>query len=250
MPARFRRFLWIVCLGVAWSGVAHPAPVTAPAPRDASSTPSPAKMKAKAKTKASAAKRLMSVGSYDEALVAIDEGLALAPGDLSLLSLRGSVLMATHDLPGALTAYRAYLMAGATGAKKRQVEALVKELSPLDTTFLDITVANGPAQIYLPVISKAALCVAAPSCAHVAILPRTYQIIAERPGFERWTRRVAVAAERTTTVQIDLVEQPSALTVRATPEGGEISVDGAPFQSPGKVAAGPHQIKISAAGYA
>jgi hypothetical protein len=207
-------------------------------------------MKAKAKAKASAAKQLVGAGSYDEALVAIDEGLALAPGDLSLLSLRGSVLMATHDLPGALTAYRAYLAAGATGAKKRQVEALVKELRPLDTTFLDITVANGPAQIYLPVISKAALCVAAPSCAHVAILPRTYQIIAERPGFERWTSRVAVAADRTTTVQIDLVEQPSALTVRATPEGGEISVDGAPFQSPGKVAAGPHQIKISAAGYA
>jgi hypothetical protein len=126
----------------------------------------------------------------------------------------------------------------------------VKELRPLDTTFLDITVANGPAQIYVPVIGKAALCVAAPSCAHLPILPRTYQIIAERPGFERWTSRVAVAPDRTTTVRIDLVEQPSALTVRAAPEGGEISVDGAPFQSPGKVAAGTHQIKVAAAGYA
>jgi hypothetical protein len=258
MPARLRRSLWIVCLAVAWGGVARPAP----APRGASSTPTPAKAKAKAKAKATIARQLVGAGSYDEALVAIDEGLALAPGDLSLLSLRGSVLMAQHDLPGALAAYRAYLAAGATGAKKRQVEALVKDLRPLDTTFLDITVANGPAQIYLPVISKAALCVVAPSssgplpaqtgagCSHVAILPRTYQIVAERPGFERWTKRVAVAPDRTTTVKIDLIEQPSALAVRATPEGGEISVDGAPFQSPGKVAAGAHQIKISAAGYA
>ncbi len=262
MPACLRRSLWIVCLCVAWGGVARPAPVTAPAPRGATSTPTPAKAKAKAKAKASIAKQLVGAGSYDEALVAIDEGLALAPGDLSLLSLRGSVLMAQHDLPGALAAYRAYLSAGATGAKKRQVEALVKELRPLDTTFLDITVANGPAQVYLPIISKAALCVAAPSssrplppqagggCAHVAILPRTYQIIAERPGFERWSNRVAVAPDRTTTVKIDLIEQPSALAVRATPEGAEISVDGAPFQSPGKVAAGKHQIKIAAVGYA
>jgi hypothetical protein len=260
MPARLRRSVWIVCLGVAWSGVAWPA--TAPAPRAANSATSAAKTKAKVKAKATLARQLMAAGSYDEALVAIDEGLALAPGDLSLLALRGSVLMAQHDLAGALAAYRAYLAAGATGAKKRQVEALVKELRPLDTTFLEINVPKGPAQIYLPVIGKAALCVAAPpssrpappqtgaGCAHVAILPRSYQIIAERPGFERWTGRVAVVPDRTTTVQIDLVELPSALTVRATPEGSAISVDDAPFQSPGKVAAGSHQIKISAAGHA
>ena len=113
MPARLRCSLWIVCLAVAWSGVARPAP----APRGVSSTPTPAKAKAKAKAKASIAKQLVGAGSYDEALVAIDEGLALAPGDLSLLSLRGSVSMAQHDLPGALAAYSAYLAAGATARK-------------------------------------------------------------------------------------------------------------------------------------
>ena len=138
----------------------------------------------------------------------------------------------------------------------------MKELRPLDTTFLDITVANGRPRSTCRSSARRhcawrlrLLPIPLPpqtggGCAHVAILPRTYQIVAERPGFERWTKRVAVAPDLTTTVKIDLVEQPSALAVRATPEGGEISVDGAAFQSPGKVAAGPHQIKISAVGYA
>src|SRR5205814_770179 len=78
-------------------------------------------------------------GSYDEARAAIAEGLAANPKDLELLRLEGSVLMAMHDLPGALAAYQAYLAAGATGAKKRQVEALVKDLLPVLTTSLDIT---------------------------------------------------------------------------------------------------------------
>src|SRR3954452_18304563 len=110
------------------------------------------------------AAQLFESGAVEDARAAIEEGLAAAPQDLELLRLKGSVLMSLRDLPGALAAYQAYLDAGATGAKKRQVQELVKELLPVTTTSLRINVTNGPAEIFVPTIKKSVFCTAAPTC--------------------------------------------------------------------------------------
>jgi len=228
----------VVVFFFAATGVARAAGKAASAPR-ATATGARAKYQQAAK--------LVGNGAPDRALAVIGEGLAAAPADLQLLRLKGSVLMTLHDCPGALAAYQAFIAAGATGAKKRQAEELVKDLLPVATTFLDITVASGPATIYLPMIRKAAFCTAAPSCPKIPVLPRTYQVIAERPGFERWSGRVAVANGQVATLAITLVEQPSSLTVRVTPPDAQITVDDASFDPSAKVAAGPHRILVTAA---
>jgi hypothetical protein len=161
----------------------------------------------------------------------------------------GPVWTALHDLPRALAAYQAHLATGLTGAKRRQVEEILKELRPLQTTFLAITVTNGPAQIYIPVMGESAVCTAAPACSKLPVLPRVYPVIAERPGFERWTGRAAEKAGQTTTLAITLVEQPSPIAVRVSPPGARVSVDDAPYDPNVKISAGRHRVVASVAGH-
>jgi hypothetical protein len=208
-----------------------------------------ASSKAGARAKCDAAKRLVDRGEYKEALVMLEEGLAAAPSDRCLLGTLAPVLMALHQLPRALDAYQAYLATGLTGAKRHQVEEIIKELRPLQTTFLTITVTNGPARIYVPVMGDSAVCTAAPSCSKLPVLPRVYPIIAERPGFERWTGRAAVKADQTTALAITLVEQPSPIAVRVSPAGARVTVDGAPFDPSAKIPSGRHRIAASLAGH-
>ncbi len=205
--------------------------------------------KAGARAKCDAAKHLVSRGEYKEALAVIEGGLAAAPSDRCLLGTMAPVLTALHDLPRALAAYQAYLATGLTGAKRRQVEEIIKELRPLQTTFLAITVTNGPARIYIPVMGESAVCTAAPACSKLPVLPRAYPVMAERPGFERWTGRATVKADQTTTLAITLVEQPSPIAVRVSPPGGRVTVDDAPYDPSARVTPGRHRIAASLAGH-
>jgi tetratricopeptide (TPR) repeat protein len=80
-------------------------------------------------------------GDGEKAIAVIDEGLALAPRDLALLGLKGIVLLKLRDYSGALAAYQAYLDAGATGANRREAQKIVRDLSAVRSTFLDIALA-------------------------------------------------------------------------------------------------------------
>jgi hypothetical protein len=59
------------------------------------------------------------------------------------------VLLKLRDYSGAFAAYQLYVGAGATGANRRDALKILDDLRPAQTTFLDITLANGPASIYL-----------------------------------------------------------------------------------------------------
>ncbi len=205
--------------------------------------------KAGARAKCDAAKQLVARGEYKEALVVLEEGLAAAPSDRCLLGTLAPVLTALHELPRALAAYQAYLATGLTGARRHQVEEIIKELRPLQTTFLAITVTNGPARIYVPIMGESAVCTAAPACSKLPALPRVYPVIAERPGFERWTGRATVKADQTTALTITLVEQPSPIAVRVSPPGARVTVDDAPFDPSAKLTAGRHRVAASLAGH-
>jgi hypothetical protein len=194
------------------------------------------------------ARQLYDDGEYRRALEVIDQMLVIAPRDRQGLALRPSVLYALLDWGGAINAYRAYARVVA-GATLREVRGIIKQLEKAHPPLLDITVANGSAVIYLDPgkRKKPPLCTAQPSCRQ-PVLPGLHRIIAERPGFERWTGQVAVTAATTTPIVITLVEKPSQLTVRG-PAGARITIDGAAYGAPAQVPAGAHRIVVSLPGH-
>lgn len=199
-----------------------------------------------ARDKHKAASKLAGSDENEAALALVDEGLALAPGDLPLLLLRGALLLKTRDYAGALVAYQAYLDGGAQGANKRAAQNILASLQPVRTTFVDIA-ASGPATVYLDTRSAGAFCTA--PCKK-ALLPGDYKLIAEREGFEKWSARVTVVAGQTAPVAVALVEKPSALTLRVTPPEARVTVDGAPLVAGAPVPAGAHQLVVALAGHA
>jgi hypothetical protein len=221
----------IICVGVAGTGVATGAP------------------QADARAKYQVAAQLDERGEYEKALVSIEEGLAIAPRDLPLLGLKGAVLLKVRNYAGALAAYQAFLDAGASGANRREAQKIVNNLRSVQSTFLDITLANGPAAIYLDSRAQGPFCTAEPSC-HQAVLPGEYRVIAERSGFERWTGRVTVQANETATLAVTLIEKPSLVTVRVAQPGARVAIDGKVSESPVAIAAGNHRVIVSLAGYA
>jgi hypothetical protein len=224
--------VWIVCVSVVGTGVALAAPPPPPA--------------------AACYKRAVQLdrdGDYEHALATVDQCLAAAATDLPLLGLRGAILLEVRDYLGALAAYKAYIAAGVTGAKLRQAQKIVLSLEDVKTTAIDIVLSNGPAAIYLDSKSLGVFCTAAPSC-NKASLPGEYTVIAERSGFERWTRRVTIGRGTTAKVPVVLVEKPSQLTIHATPPEAKVTVDDAAYDPAGKLAAGSHQVTVALAGHA
>lgn len=192
-----------------------------------------------------AAAKLAADDDNEAALQLVDQGLALDSKDLPLLQLRGTLLLKTRDYAGALVAYQAYIDAGARGANKREAQKILSSLGPVKTTFIDLT-ANTDATIYLDTKSAGPFCTA--PC-NRPLLPGDYKVIAERAGFDRWTGRVAVAKGTTTKVAVALVEQPSAVSLRVTPEGAAVLVDGNSYAG-APLTPGKHELVVSLAGHA
>ena len=198
-----------------------------------------------ARDKHKAAAKLAADDDNEAALKLVDEGLALVPSDLPLLQLRGTLLLKTRDYAGALAAYQAYLDAGARGANKREALKILASLTPVKSTFIDLT-ANTDATIYLDTKSAGPFCTA--PC-NRALLPGDYKVIAERAGFERWTGHVAIAKGTATKLAVALVEKPSAVVLRVTPAEAVLVIDGAPYTG-GPLPAGSHKVVFSLAGHA
>lgn len=224
--------------------------------------------RARAAPRASAAARYREAveargaGDYARALELIAQGLAIEARNRDLLRLRGEVLLEAREYPRALEAYEAFLAAGPTGAAAREAKKIAEKLRVVKSTFLEITVANGPADVYLNTRTQGVLCRAAPACKQ-AVLPDRYRVLVERPGFKPWSADgVVVAADQVTPVAVTLIEQPSPLTVRVEPAGARVTVDGAPIGgpaggpdgapagAPAELAPGRHRIAIALAGYA
>jgi hypothetical protein len=221
---------WIVCVGVACTGVALAGPRVDP------------------HDKYMEAVALDDNSDTEKALAVIDEGLAAAPKYLPLLRFRGDVLLKLRDYSGAVAAYKVYVAAGATGENRRKAEQIVRDLSVVHTTFLDIGVANGPAEIFLDSKTQGVFCSAAPSCQR-SVMPGAYKVIAERPGFERWVGRVTVDPGTTAKLAIALVEKLSQLTVKVSPEGANVRVGDKDYDAPMMIAAGTHPVVVTLAGH-
>lgn len=244
---------WIVCAGVAWAGVALAQP-KAPAPAAPKAAPAAApkapkaapKVNPRVEHKAAAAAHVN--GDYQKALEHIDRGLAVAPKDRNLRRLKGTVLLEQRDYPGALEAYEAYLDVVPGGQNKRHAQNIVNKLRAVKSTFLEITLANGPADVYLDSKTLGRFCRAEPSC-NQPVLPNPYTVIVERPGFKRWTGPITVASGQTAKLSVTLEEKPSQLTLRVTPPEASITVDDAPYDPSKPIAAGDHDVVVSLAGH-
>ena len=195
------------------------------------------------------AAKLAADDDNDKALALIKQALAIAPKDLQLLELEGSVLLKMRDYEGALAGYQAYIDAGAAGANRRTAQRIVASLVVVKSTFVDITVSNGPASIYFDSKSQGVLCVAQPACKK-GVLPGDYKVIAERAGFERWTGHVSITAKHTTPLAVTMVEKPSAVTVTVAQAGATISIDGKPVTGPTTLPGGDHQLVVELAHFA
>lgn len=191
--------------------------------------------------------RLAGDDDNDKALALVEAGLEVAPNDLQLLELKGNLLLKTRDYPGALAAYQAYVDAGATGANRRAAQKIVASLQSVRSSFLEVVVANGPAFVYLDSRSQGAFCTASPACSK-AVLPGDYKLIVEHPGFERWSKHVAVTAQHTTKVEVTLAEKPSRVAIHPSQPDARVAIDGSPA-SDTPVAAGDHEVVVSLAGY-
>src|SRR5262249_9690743 len=114
---------WIVCAGLGWSGAARAAPAC-----DA--------MKAgKWRGSIKWAQALEESGDAEGALQVASRGLEAAPADLDLLRLQGKVLIELDRLPEALAAFQAFLRAGATGKEAQDARTVVRDLTPVLSTF-------------------------------------------------------------------------------------------------------------------
>jgi hypothetical protein len=220
---------WIVCAGVADAGVGLAAPRVNPQDRY------------------ELAEQQFRRGEHEQALATIAEGLAAAPKDRPLLKLKGTVLL-RMDAPGVLDAYQALLDAGVTGSEKVAAEQIIDYLKPRGTTFLEITVANGPADVYVDQRARGVFCRAAPSCKK-ALAPGKRKVTVERAGFRLWTDRVPVAAGTTAPLAVTLTELASTLTVRVAQPGASVTVDGAAHDAPATIDAGPHEVVVALEGY-
>jgi PEGA domain-containing protein len=241
---------WIVCATVAGTSVALAAPKPKATPRAAPKPAASATPQVDADAKCQDAVRFDDSDEPEKALAVIEEGLALAPKKKALqclLKLKGSILLKQRSFAGALAAYEAYRDTGLGGADGREVQKIIDKLSAVKSTFLDITLANGPAAIYLGSKTLGVFCTAAPSC-HNGMLPGSYRVSAERDGFDRWTQQVTVEKGKTAKVAITMVEKPSLFTVRVAQSGAHVTVDDTDYGAPITVPAGRHRVVVALAG--
>lgn len=237
---------WIVLAGVACAGYASASPGQSSSGPLQEAAPAASTPGTRAQYVAAAAHH--ANGDSEQALELIEQGLAIAPKDLKLRNLKAAVLLELRDYAGALAAYRAYLEAAPRGPDRRRARKLIAHLLAAESTFLELTVSNAPAEVYLDSVALGVFCRAEPTCRR-AVLPGAYQVTIERSGFERWTGQIKIERGRTAPLAVTLAERPSRLTVRA-PQGASVRVDGAAYDAARPISAGAHRLVVSLAGHA
>jgi hypothetical protein len=203
----------------------------------------PAQDRELARAKLDQANALALEEDYDAALVAIAEGLAVAPRDIPLLLLRANLLLARRDFNNALAAYEALLDAPLSSANRRKVRVIIETLRPVRSTFVEIAL-NVPADVYVDAKALGKACDAAPKC-KLSMLPGTYRIIIERPNFKAVRQVIRVRRDQTVSITQELEELPSRFDVKVTPADAVVTLNGQVWQ-PGQneLPAGDHVVRV------
>jgi hypothetical protein len=199
-----------------------------------------------------AANELFRTGDYTGALEVVDAALAAGDPTLPLLRLRGDLLLEIRDFEGALAAWEAFLEAGPRGGNLRKARRIIRDLAVVRTTSLEVTVENGPAEIYLDSKTLGLYCNADPTCTK-GMLPGRYRLYIEREGFEPRIERIEVRLGQTTTLERALVEKSSEVSLVVWPDEAQVSI-GEEVLGPGPqkltLPAGEHEVEVSFDGFA
>lgn len=212
----------------------------------------PAPCRALARAKLAEATALAADESYIPALAVIDEALACDPRNTELLHLRAKMSLDRLDFPGALAAYKELRRSGLSGANRRKVDDIIAMLTAAQSTFVEIAL-DVPADVYVGGKTLGKACDTAPVCRR-SLLPGTYRIFIERPGFKSVRHVVRVRRGETVTVNLDLEELPSPFTLSVTPADAVVTLDGEVWR-PGEpagaaeLAAGEHELRVWREGY-
>jgi hypothetical protein len=235
----------IGCVLIA-AGTAHAAPAGNPRPAH----PPPAARPAAASLAAATA--LKQQGELAQALAMIDELMASAAqrakkdDQRNLLRLKASVLLDQRDIAGALAAFQAYLDTGVRGGNAIEVQKIVANLKT--APMLDITVSNGPADVFLDSKALGPLCAAASEC-NRQVMPGPHRVIVERAGFVGKTERVTLQGGKPAALAVALIEKPSTITVRVAQAAATITVDDSAYTAPVELPAGDHRVVVRLDGH-
>jgi hypothetical protein len=191
-------------------------------------------------------------GDYTGALEVVDAAIASGEPTLPLLRLRGDLLLELRDFEGALAAWEAFLEAGPRGGNLRKAQRIIRDLAVVRTTALEVTVEEGPAEIYLDSKTLGLYCTADPTC-RKGMLPGRYRLFIEREGFEPRIERIEVRLGQTTTIERALVERPSEVSISVAPDEAQVSVGGEALGAGAQqltLAAGEHEVVVNLDGFA
>lgn len=198
------------------------------------------------------AEAAVAAGELAKAASIIEAGLVEEPRDLKLLFLRGKVELQRRRFASAVAAYEAYLAAGPRGANARKAKKIIDNLAAVKTTFLEVSVSGGAADVYLDDKSLGVYCVANSVCT-VGMMPGRYRLFIERQGGgAQVTRDVVVAGGQKARVEVELAAPKTPLTVRVVPPDAEVSVDGAVVGTGERtvgLTAGRHEVSVRRAGF-
>lgn len=197
------------------------------------------------------AEAAVAAGDLVKAAGVIERGLIAAPKNLKLLFLRGKVELERRRFASALAAYEAYLEARPRGANKRKAERIVENLAAVKTTFLEVTVKGGGAEVYVDDKSLGVYCVANSVCT-VGMMPGRYRLLIEGRGSVPITRDVVVREGQKARVSVALEVPPTPLTIRVTPGDAAITFDGGALGSGERqvdARPGEHELIVSRAGF-
>lgn len=198
------------------------------------------------------AEEAVAAGELARAASIIEAGLVEQPENLKLLFLRGVVELQRRRFASALAAYETYLAAGPRGANARKAKKIIENLAAVKTTFLEVAVSGGAADVYVDDKSLGVYCVANAVCT-VGMMPGRYRLfVVGQSGGAPVTRDVVVEAGQKTRVAVELQAATTALTIRVTPGDAEITIDGGLIGSGERtvdVAPGRHRIEVRRSGF-
>ncbi len=194
--------------------------------------------------------RLMDTDRYAEAAAAYAKGYALTADPVFLYN-EGRALEALGDYPEAVARLERFV-ASATPAMRSKVHGLDAHIAELKGRIASLKVTSNVRGARLLVRSKAVGVLDPGAQVEVRAGPATIDVTAD--GYEPWHREIDLPARRVTVVDVQLRSKVAGaiLSVRSTPAGANVFVDGKGFgRAPleGQVTPGTHGLRLELDGY-
>jgi PEGA domain len=195
-----------------------------------------------------AGKQAFEEGNTSKALEELKASIAAKPDSKAYLLL-GNALTRASDLDGAKQAFEEFLKLDPKSSKRKTVENLIRELDVLAKTKIQITSTPPGATVYLDLKAEGAR---GKTPLDLPATPGSHRIMLDLDGYDMAQENVNAVEGQLVPLAVKLRVKGCDLTVEANAPDARARVDGGdpvPTAGPIRIAAGPHKIEVSAAGY-